>query len=150
MCPLCREEMGLDEVYGWVREAERKRDEYYLEAEGEVVAQWYQWEVYRRRRVLYELQGLSRSAREKPEMMLVIYSPDTDSYDCRVFYKGRRGSERLVVGGGEEDERGSGMRGDFITGLAHVKVEEFRTLRQELVRRGEPAPLRRVFYSHEL
>jgi len=99
------------------------------------------------------LQNLSRTVYEKPEMVLVIYEPDRGSYDCRIFYKeGRRagGSERIVIEGSERAARRSGVDGDPVTRLAHVKVGEFHAFRQELLRRREPAPLRRVFYSHEI
>ena len=90
-CPACGEKMDLEGVARWVREAERTRDESYSLVEGErfgdIVREELQREVYRRRRVMYDLQSVPRVATARPEMILVVYNARSASYECRIFYK---------------------------------------------------------------
>src|ERR687898_94223 len=90
-CPLCEECLDLDGVGRWVHEAERSRDEAYSMVEGEgfgeIVRQELQQEVYRRRRVMYELENVPRVVTARPEMILVIHDAAEATYECRIFYK---------------------------------------------------------------
>ncbi len=156
-CPVCEATLDLDGVARWVREAERARDEAYALLEGdqfgEIVCGERQREVYRRRRVMYELQNMPRVAAARPEMILVIYEAREDSYECRIFYKAPRpawGVERFSVGARMENILELRSNADPAVRLASEKVEEFHALRHRLSEGGVPAPPRRVFYANEL
>src|ERR687894_3137578 len=106
-CPVCEESMDLDGVGRWVQDAERSRDEAYSMVEGdgfgEIVREELQREVYRRRRVMYELENVPRVVTARPEMILVIHNAVEASYACRIFYKEPRPAgvvEQVSVGAG--------------------------------------------------
>jgi hypothetical protein len=156
-CPVCGASLGLAEVARWVREAERARDEAYSIIEGdgfgEIVREELQREVYRRRRVMYELENVRRGATARPEMILVIHDDAKASYECRIFYKEPRpagGVEQVSVGAALETMLELRSDPDPIVRLISEKVEEFHALRLKLSEGGSPAPERRVFYANEL
>ena len=69
---------------------ERARDESYPQSRvtgSATRAEESQREVYRRRRVMYDLQSVPRAA--QTEMILVVYDGRSASYECRIFYKSR-------------------------------------------------------------
>ena len=149
--------MDLDSVALWVRRAEKARDDSYSMVEGdefgEIVREELQREVYRRRRVMYELQSLPRVATTRPEMILVIYDARRKSYECRIFYKEPRpavGVEQLDVEAGWQSILELRSDLDPVVRLVSEKVEEFHALRQKLSEDGAPVPGRRVFYANEL
>src|SRR5829696_5074539 len=76
-CPVCEVRLDLSGVGRWVQDAEKSRDEAYSMVEGdgfeEIVREELQREVYRRRRVMYELENVPRVVSARPEMVLVIY-----------------------------------------------------------------------------
>ena len=149
--------MDLEGVARWVREAERDRDESYSLVEGDgfgdIVREELQREVYRRRRVMYDLQSVPRVAMARPEMILVVYDARSASYECRIFYK-----EPRQVGSVEQLDVEAGwhsileLRSDVnpVVRLVSEKVEEFHVLRRKFSDEGAPAPVRRVFYANEL
>ncbi len=147
--------MGIEDVVRWVREAEKARDDHYSTVEGdgfdEVVHEELQREVYRRRRVMYDLQKAPRAI-ARPEMILISYDARQDSYDCRIFYKEPRpvgGVERVRVGGALETILELRSDPDPVVRLSAEKVEEFHAAREKLSRNGALAPGRRVFYANE-
>ncbi len=149
--------MDLEGVALWVQEAERARDESYSIVEGdefgEIVREELQREVYRRRRVMYELDNVPRVATARPEMVLVIHDDAKASYECRIFYKEPRpagGVERLSVGAVVEAMVELRSDPDPLIRTVSEKVEEFHALRSRLSEDGAPAPERRVFYANEL
>ncbi len=156
-CPVCGERLDLDGVALWVREAERARDDSYSNIEGdefgEIVREELQREVYRRRRVMYELQSVPRVVTARPEMILIMHDAHSGSYGCRIFYK-----EPRSVGSVEQLDVEAGwrsileLRSDLnpVVRLVSEKVEEFHALRERLFKAGEPVPGRRVFYANEL
>ena len=156
-CPVCGERLDLDGVALWVREAEKARDDSYSIVEGdefgEIVREESQREVYRRRRVMYELQSVPRVMTARPEMILVMHDAHSGSYGCRIFYK-----EPRPVGSVDQLEVEAGWRSilelrsdlDPVVRLVSEKVEEFHTLRDGLSKNGALAPGRRVFYANEL
>src|SRR4028119_2113567 len=104
-CPVCGVSLDLAGVARWVQEVERARDEAYSIIEGdgftEIVGEELQREVYRRRRVMYELENAPPLATARPEMVLVIHDDAKASYECRIFYKEPRpagGVEQVSVG----------------------------------------------------
>ncbi|MDQ3567108.1 MAG: hypothetical protein M3397_03365 [Actinomycetota bacterium] len=144
------------DVACWVREAESARDEAYSMVEGDelfrIVYDERQREVYRRRRVMYELQNAPRMVMARPEMLLVTYDLGRDRYECRIFYKEWRtaGGTDLVIVDAVEDEISKLLsHADPNVRLAAEKVEELHELRSKAFA-GEPAPARRVFYASEL
>lgn len=146
----------MEDVKHWVRGAERARDEAYSAVEGdkfgEILREELQREVYRRRKVMYELQNASRTP-VRLEMILVIYHERQEFYGCRIFYKEPRpvsGIERLDVGADPGAIRGLRSHRDPVVRLVAEKVEEFHGLRTKLSEMGEPAPSRRVFYASDL
>ncbi|MDP9409564.1 MAG: hypothetical protein M3R38_31375 [Actinomycetota bacterium] len=156
-CLVCGVSLDLEGVGRWVREAERARDEAYSIIEGdgfgEIVREELQREVYRRRRVMYELGNVPRVATARPEMLLIIHDEAKASYECRVFYKEPRpagGVEEVSVGAVVEVMLELRSDPDPIVRLISEKVEEFHALRLELSEGGAPAPQRRVFYANEL
>src|SRR5215213_1121720 len=144
-CPVCEECLDLDGVGRWVQEAERSRDEAYYLVEGdgfgEIVRQELQREVYRRRRVMYDLENVPRVVTARPEMILVIHDAVEASYECRIFYKEPRPAgvvERVcggaVLGRGLEGGCGPGA----VVRLRAGRVEEFRGCRWRVCEDGEP------------
>lgn len=156
-CPVCGASLDLVGVTRWVRGAERTRDEAHSIIEGdgfgEIVREELQREVYRRRRVMYELENVPRVATARPEMVLVIHDDAKASYECRIFYKGPRpagGVEQVSVGAVLETMLELRSDPDPIVRLISEKVEEFHALRLKLSESGATAPGRRVFYANEL
>jgi hypothetical protein len=156
-CPACEESMDLAGVARWVREAERSRDDAYSIVEGNgfgaIAREELQREVYRRRRVMYELENAPRVVTARPEMILVIFDAAKKAYECRIFYKEPRPAgvlERASVGA--DIERILELRSDSdpVVRLISEKVEEFHVFRCKLSEDGAPAPERRVFYANEL
>jgi hypothetical protein len=140
-----------------VRAAERERDEAYSLVEGdgfaEVALRESQREVYRRRKVMYELENAARVPFVRPEMVLVVYDGNRDVYECRVFYKEPRPAnamESFVIRAAQETMLELRSDPNPIVRLLAEKVEEFHLLRGKLASDGEPAPERRVFYASEL
>jgi hypothetical protein len=157
LCPVCGETFDLDGLARWVREAERARDSSYSLVEGdefgEIVREELQREVYRRRRVMYDLQSVPRLMMARPEMILVIYDASSGSYDCRIFYKEPRPAgvvEQLNVGEGWRAILELRTDPDPVVRLTSEKVEEFHLFRRRLSEKGALAPRRRVFYANEL
>ncbi|MCA1738163.1 MAG: hypothetical protein LC740_04830, partial [Actinobacteria bacterium] len=74
-CSVCEAHLELEGVERWVRVAEEARDEAYSMVEGdeEIILRERQREVYRRRKVLYELRSAPRAVATRPEMILVSY-----------------------------------------------------------------------------
>ncbi len=156
-CLVCGVSLDLDGVGRWVREAERTRDEAYSIIEGdrfgEIVREELQREVYRRRRVMYELENVPRVATARPEMLLIIHEDAKASYECRVFYKEPRPAgcvEEVSVVAVAEAMLELRSDPDPIVRIISEKVEEFHELRLKLSESGAPAPQRRVFYANEL
>src|SRR5215210_7846633 len=156
-CPVCEESMDLDGVGRWVQDAERSRDEAYSMVEGdgfgEIIREELQREVYRRRRVMYELENVPRVVTARPEMILVIYDAAKATYGCRIFYKEPRPAgvvEQVNVGAVLERILELRSDPDPVVRLISEKVEEFHVLRSRLSEGGAPAPERRVFYANEL
>lgn len=156
-CPDCGTRLDLRGVEQWVRAAEKARDEVYSTVEGdefaEVVLEERQREVYRRRKVLYELRSVPRVVLVRPEMILISYEAAEDAYECRIFYKeplSVGGLERISVEAALESILELRSHPDSNVRLASVKVEEFHDLRQRLLEQNAPPPLRRVFYQNEL
>jgi hypothetical protein len=156
-CPVCEESLDLDGVSRWVQDAERSRDRAYSMVEGdgfgEIVCEELQREVYRRRRVMYELENVPRVVTARPEMILVIYDVVKASYGCRIFYKAPRpagGVEQVSVGAVLERILELRSDPDPVVRLISEKVEEFHVFRSKLSENGAPAPERRVFYANEL
>ncbi len=156
LCPVCGETFGLDGVARWVREAEKARDESYSLVEGnrfdDIVREELQREVYRRRRVIYDLQSIPRVATARPEMILVVYDARSASFGCRIFYKAPRPAgvvEQLNVEAEWRCILDLRTDPDPIVRLTSEKVEEFHVLRRKFSDEGTPAPGRRVFYANE-
>jgi hypothetical protein len=156
-CPVCERCLDLDGVGRWVQEAERSRDEAYSMVEGdgfgEIVRQELQREVYRRRRVMYELENVPRVVTARPEMILVIYDAVEAFYECRIFYKEPRPAgvvEQVSVGAVLDRILELRSDPDPVVRLISEKIEEFHVFRSKLSEDGEPAPERRVFYANEL
>jgi hypothetical protein len=155
-CPVCEESMDLDGVGRWVQDAERSRDEAYSMVEGdgfgEIVREQSQREVYRRRRVMYELENVPRVVTARPEMILVIHDAVEASYGCRIFYKEPRPAgvvEQVSVGAVLDRILELRSDPDPVVRLISEKIEEFHVFRSKLSEDGEPAPERRVFYANE-
>ena len=162
-CPVCEVRLDLEGVERWVRGAEKARDEAYSMVEGDVVegdeefadivCEEWQLEVYRRRKVLYELRNVPHAVVARPEMILVSYEVAEDAYECRIFYKEPRpvwGLERISVEAELEPILALRSHPDPNVRLASGKAEEFHALRLRLVEQNAPPPHRRVFYQNEL
>ena len=156
-CPVCEECLDLDGVSRWVQTAEKSRDEAYSIVEGdgfgEIVRQELQREVYRRRRIMYELENVPRVVTARPEMILVIFDAAKATYECRIFYKEPRPAgvvEQASVGATIERILELRSDADPVVRLISEKVEEFHAYRCKLSEDGAPAPERRVFYANEL
>ena len=155
-CLACGEKLDLEGVARWVREAERARDESYSLVEGDefgdIVREELQREVYRRRRVMYDLQSVPRVAMARPEMILVVYDARSASYECRIFYKEPRPAgvvEQLNVEARWRAILDLRTDPDPVVRLTSEKVEEFHGLRGKFSDEGAPAPGRRVFYAND-
>ncbi len=155
-CSDCGVRLDLEGVKRWVQAAEKARDEAYSMVEGEEFAEFAreerQREVYRRRKVLYELQNVPRALVARPEMILVSYDAAEDAYGCRIFYKEPRpawGLQRINVGAALDSILALRSHPDPNVRLASGKVEEFHVLRQRLVEQDMLPPQRRVFYQNE-
>ena len=119
----------------------------------EIVFAERQREVYRRRKVLYELRSAPRTVVTRPEMILVSYDALEDSYECRIFYKEPRPAwalEWVSVEADLDPILALRSHSDPNVRLASGKAEEFHALRSRLVEQNSPPPLRRVFYQNEL
>lgn len=157
-CPICRAELDIGGVREWVLEAERARDETYSSVKSKSDSQGQgreerQREVYRRRGILYDLLNLPQVVSAYPEMMLVTYNPLTDSYDCRIFYKGpkpARSSERFSVEARSDSILSARSHPDPNVRLVAGKIEEFHSVRSHQQGAGEAIPYRRVYYAGEL
>ena len=154
-CPACGNLLDSDKVAEWVREAERARDEVYLMVEGDefcgIALEESQREVYRRRKLLYELQDIPRTA-VRPEMLLVVYDARSRCYECRIFYKEPKPAwciERLSVEATESGTYELKAHSDPVVRTVTEKVVEFHEAREAISSEG-PAPTRRVFYANEL
>ena len=156
-CPVCGESMDLAGIVRWVRDAERSRDQAYSMVEGDgfgdIAREELQREVYRRRRVMYELENVPRVVMARPEMILVIHHAVEASYECRIFYKEPRPAgvvEQVSVGAVLDRILELRSDPDPVVRLISEKIEEFHVFRSKLSEVGEPAPERRVFYANEL
>lgn len=156
-CAVCEARLDPEGVERWVRAAEEARDETYPVIEGDefarIVFEERQREVYRRRKVLYELRSAPRAAVTRPEMILISYDATRDVYECRIFYKEPRpawGLERVSVEADLEPILTLRSHPDPNVRIASRKAEEFHALRRRLVEQNAPPPLRRVFYQNEL
>ncbi len=148
--------MDFEGVARWVRRAERARDKAYSLVEGDgfddIVREELQREVYRRRKVMYDVQSVPRVATVRPEMILVIYEVGSATYECRIFYKEPRPAgvvEQLNVEAGWRTILDLRTDPDPVVRLVSEKVEEFHVLRGKFSDDGDPAPRRRVFYANE-
>jgi hypothetical protein len=157
-CPTCEAHLDQAGVERWVRAAEEVRDEAYSTVEGDrefvrIALDECQREVYRRRKVLYELRNVPPAVATRPEMILVSYDFVDDSYDCRIFYKEPRpagGLERISVEADLDPILELRSHSDPNVRLASGKVQEFHVLRRRLAEQDELPMLRRVFYQNEL
>lgn len=157
-CPICEARLDLEGVERWVRAAENDRDKTYSTVKGDegfaqIVREERQREVYRRRKVLYELQSIPRTVVARPEMILIAHEAVEDTYECRIFYKEPRpvyGIERIRVEADLDTILALRSHRDPNVRLASGKVEEFHTLRRRLVEQNTLPPQRRVFYQNEL
>lgn len=162
VCSGCGARLDPEGVARWVRGAERDRDEAYSLIEGdefgEIVREERQREVYRRRKVMYELQSVPRIETARPEMILVTHDPEGDgvpegSYECRIFYKGPRpeyAMDRLAVDASIGAILELKSDPSPVVRITAQKVEEFHLARARLSDGGETAPGRRVFYASDL
>jgi len=157
-CPTCEAQLDQAGVERWVRVAEEARDEAYSTVEGDgefarIAFDECQREVYRRRKVLYELRNVPPAVTTRPEMILISYDTVGDSYECRIFYKEPRpawGPERISVEADLDPILELRSHSDPNVRLASGKVQEFHVLRRRLVEQDELPMLRRVFYQNEL
>ena len=155
-CPVCNVYLDLEGVERWVRAAEKARDEAYSVVDsdefGQIVREEWQQEVYRRRKVLYELRNVPHIAIARPEMILVSYDMAEEAYECRIFYKEPRpvwGTDRIRVEAALDPILALRWHPDPNVRLASYKAEEFHILRLRLVEQNTLPPSRRVFYQNE-
>ena len=156
-CQDCEERLDVGDVERWVRAAENARDEAYSMVEGDefakIVLEERQREVYRRRKVMYELRSVTRAVAARPEMVLVSYDLIEDAYECRIFYKEPRPAwelERVNVKAALNTILELRSHPDPNVRIASVKIEEFHALRRRLLKQDALPPSRRVFYQNEL
>ena len=156
-CPSCGLHQDLDDIERWVRAAEKARDEAYPMVEGDgfgtLVLEELQREVYRRRKVLYELQSAPPTEVARPELILASYDAADDTYECRIFYKEPRpayGLERIRIEADLDPILALRSHQDPNVRLASRKIEEFHDLRQRLIAQNAPPSSRHVFYQSEL
>ena len=155
-CPVCNVCLDLEGVERWVRAAEKSRDGAYSIVEGDefvqIMRDEWQREVYRRRKVLYELRNVPHAAIARPEMILISYDVAQEAYECRIFYKEPRpvwGADRISVEAALDAILALRWHPDPNVRLASNKAEEFHTLRLRLVEQNAFPPPRRVFYQNE-
>ena len=155
-CPVCNVCLDLEGVEQWVRAAEKSRDGAYSIVESDefaqIVREEWQREVYRRRKVLYELRNVPHVAIARPEMILISYDVAEEAYECRIFYKEPRpvwGADRISVEAALDAILALRSHPDPNVRLASNKAEEFHTLRLQLVEQNALPPPRRVFYQNE-
>ena len=158
-CPACEERLNLDGVGRWVRKAERERDEAYSMVEGDeferIARDERQREVYRRRKVLYDLQNVVPQATTvRPEMVLVSFEAGEalSVYECKIFYKEPRpeaGLETLTVEARIEAILELRSDPNPVIRLVAEKVEELHEARR-LANGEDVSPIRRAFYAKEL
>ena len=158
-CPACEERLDPEGLGRWVREAERERDEAYSMVEGDeferIVRDERQREVYRRRKVLYDLQNVvPQAATVRPEMVLVSFEAGgaSDVYECRIFYKEPRPEacvETLTVEARIEVILDLHSDPNPVVRLVAQKVEELHEARR-LATGEDFSPIRRAFYAKEL
>ena len=156
-CPACEARLDTEGVERWVRVAEEARDETYSLVESDellrMMLEEWQREVYRRRKVLYELRDIPRSAAARPEMILISYDAVEDAYECQIFYKEPRpvwGLERIGVEADLDSILALRTHPDPNVRLASGKVEEFHAFRQRSDGQDGYSPQRRVFYQNEI
>ncbi|WP_273844671.1 hypothetical protein [Rubrobacter calidifluminis] len=151
-CAICGEVMDLDGLSRWVAEAERHRDDACSRSGSFAHAdrEFWQREVYRRRRILYEAREVP-PATVRPEMILVLYDAAEDVYRCRIFYREPR-PPNMVESVDVRDNPGELLRlrtdPDPGVRMAAERVEEFGAVRKRALEDGLYAPLRRVFYTN--
>ncbi len=162
VCAGCGARLDSEAVARWVRDAERERDEAYSGIEGGefggISRGEGQREVYRRRKVMYELRSAPRIETARPEMILVTHEPGDGSsggglYECRIFYKEprpERGMGRLTVDADISAILELKSDPSHIVRISAQKVEEFHLARTGFADGGEAPPGRRVFYASEL
>jgi hypothetical protein len=163
LCPLCGTELDDGGLSRWVREAEKVRDESYLLDEGdgfrEIVLEERQREVYRRRKLVYELRSAPRLGMARPEMALILHDPEggedgsTGSYNCRIFYKEPRPAsavDRFSVRARTGDILDLKSDPNPVLRSVARRLFEFHSQRLSLTELGHTAPGRRVFYANEL
>jgi hypothetical protein len=157
VCGECGARLDSEGVAGWVRDAERERDEAYSVIEGdefgEIAREERQREVYRRRKVMYELKSVPRVETARPEMVLVIHNPEADAYECRIFYKEPRpehGMDRIVVEANTRVILELKSDPSPVARTVARKVEEFHLARMGFASGGNAAPGRKVFYASDL
>jgi len=155
-CPVCNVYLDLEGVEQWVWAAEKSRDEAYSVVESDefvqILCEEWQQEVYRRRKVLYELRNVPHVAIARPEMILISYDIAEEAYECRIFYKEPRpvwGTDRIRVEAALDAVLALRSHPDPNVRLASSKAEEFHNLRLRLVEQNTPPPSRRVFYQNE-
>src|SRR5919202_2611811 len=82
-CPACRTLLDRRDVESWVRDTEGVRYEAHSAVEGngvaEIVYEERQREVYRRRKVLYELRNVPRMVAAHPVMIQDTYAAGGDA-----------------------------------------------------------------------
>ena len=155
-CQDCEQRLDVGVVEMWVWAAEKARDEAYSVVEGDELSKIInqrQREVYRRRRMMYELRNVPRMVAARPEMILVSYDYVEDTYECRIFYKEPRPAwelERVNVKAALNTSLELRSHPDPNVRLASGKIEEFHALRRRLVKQEALPPSRRVFYQNEL
>jgi len=155
-CQDCEQRLDVGGVERWVWAAEKARDEAYSVVEGDELSKIInqrQREVYRRRRMMYELRNVPRMVAARPEMILVSYDFTEDAYECRIFYKEPRPAwelERVNVKAAFDTILELRSHPDPNVRLASGKIEEFHALRRRLVKQEALPPSRRVFYQNEL
>lgn len=155
-CPICEARLDPGDVARWVGEAERARDEAYSMIQGDefgqIVRDERQREVYRRRKVMYELQNIPQAVVTLPEMILTVYEPVNDVYECKIFYKEPRpvaGLENVEVKADWDSILGLRSHSDPVVRICADKVGEFHAQRSESSESDVPSPNRRVFYANE-
>jgi hypothetical protein len=119
-----------------------------------IVHEERQREVYRRRKVLYDLQNVPHAVTARPEMVLVSYEAGgaRGFYECKIFYKEPRpewGVETLTVEATMEAVLELHSDTDAVIRTVAGKIEELHEARR-IVGEGEAAPMRRAFYANEL
>ena len=114
-----------------------------------------QREVYRRRKVLYDMQHvMPQAVAARPEMVFVSFASGgaVGVYECKIFYKEPRpeaGLEALTIEARTEVILELHSDANPVVRLVAQKVEELHEARRLAV--GEDvSPIRRTFYAKEL